>query len=1699
MRFLHITLSRRFIVLLILGITLVAAAHAANGAAAVVKAPAPIRIDGKGEEWAVTATHPVMTPNGVVGTFKLAWSPQACYVLIEVTDASPRKNTATMPEDVFKRGDAVGLCFGPTDAGGVAQRLFLADVAGRPVALLQRPAATEKKPHRYAVTAERGVTLDYVAVAPEVGVAFGDTPDGYRIEAGIPWRLLGYTPAEGLEFPFDVQLVFSDPAGTANTAVAWWHSDGPQPNTTTDMPTEAQLYPQFWGRARLLTADPGPQPAVKRFSTLDPEVFTGPGTPITFTLPRAARVSLVIRNADATGWIVRELLRARPLTRGDYTAYWNGRDRWGDPCPPGEYTYTLAMFDGLKATFRGSAGNDGHPVYRTADGRGSIGGVHGGPWVVAADDSGIYAFYAWQEGPPPYRKITPSGDQLWAVGYQHVPQAVTAADGAVYLVYGDTKSPVTLIRLDPKSGRPMPAPGAERPWSQVVLGMAPVEGLAVLNGRAYFSVPVPAEEPPALPDANADEQPLDDAGAALPEEAKDKVVGYIGVLNLQTGKQEPRIPIHRPLGLAALDAEHILVCTANQVVAVAVADGGRRPFATNLNAPRAVAVDPDNGWVYVAELGATQQIRKYDRGGKLLATFGKRGGRPGTVTTYDPLQFRNVVGLAIGPKHELWAVERGIAPRRFIRLTSEGQWVGEIRGPSHWHTTVIADLDDPSSLSYFVGDHLVRAKMDLAAYAKNGGMPAWSVEGIYNLTEGADSPGAPFKPTGGFDTTTGAGVAFTADNGHRYLFLDSRWHSRHAMLCLWEQNRWKPVATIANRGASKTWADTNGNGRVEAEELGAAPQPTGGWAWIDRDLTLHGEGGTLHPAAIGARGVPDYRQGTYEPLAPAGAMPDLADKLAKYDIIFPGKIDADGAQYFAANLGPGPGRSAWDRAAENRLIKVQGGAVQWMVGNHRENFLFQHIAGVVDGVVLVPDVQSKFWAYATDGLALGHVMSDPLGPNAAYVELFNGLFYKDRASGKRLLVFSTTEDARLVEISGVFGKDIQRRQGKLTLAAPQPCATETTRNYTLRYQTWPKFLGRNNICDAYGWEWAPETDVAAIRDGKRLAGEVRLRRDAGQLCVFASLLDPTPLPELAAVAAYGKAPGVEILIGPAAPERTAPASGDSRIFLAVGRTDGKPVGRAYLVRPASSPIPVDPQLRGLQSRGDYAGDVGPQPLDCQREWVGIPGAVVGVYERYDGTGYRLEAEIPLAVLPELVVERGVHIVRSPNTDRIDQRHDLLETPCRLNLAVHLTDGTGGVRRVAWMPDGQTGFDPRAMNPAQWGWCNAGVRLDWSPVQDALAYRVYRAPTERRAELVVAITNATGTTAMDLPGAGTFNYWLAPLYANGEGQWIGPVRAEDARAVFPWCESAPALSPAALTDLVVDAAQVCVANLRLPGATAVAVAPVKGLVVTPVSRGNDVWSLVIATPAAVPVGSRFSLALTVTRGGADEPQPVNVTTRLTPLLNLASASARRDPAPQAPAVALPTLLDPVDGETAVAPFLDEPLHQWIMKRSNDASVQALAVPGQPWPVAYFSRKNLEAEYAFVPADGVTRWRLEGRVKFAQMYNAGQPAAITLLDGRRRQIASLVHARGEGPWPGHRQYLALNGRVFYDSNANIDPVRGEWQPFVIRLAGDTVTLQFGAGYNAEAPVPKDADWRKPAAVRLSVVSAGLWVSGLRLTAE
>ena len=96
---------------------------------------------------------------------------------------------------------------------------------------------------------------------------------------------------------------------------------------------------------------------------------------------------------------------------------------------------------------------------------------------------------------------------------------------------------------------------------------------------------------------------------------------------------------------------------------------------TGLVAPRAITLDR-RGAIYVSDLGMSQQIKKFAPPGagpaRLLATFGKAGGRALTVPKFDPLEFRDVAGLAFGPDENLWLVEKSQCPRRYVRLTTEG-------------------------------------------------------------------------------------------------------------------------------------------------------------------------------------------------------------------------------------------------------------------------------------------------------------------------------------------------------------------------------------------------------------------------------------------------------------------------------------------------------------------------------------------------------------------------------------------------------------------------------------------------------------------------------------------------------------------------------------------------------------------------------------------------------------------------------------------------------------------------------------------------------------------------------------------------------------------------------------------------------------------------------------------------------------------
>ncbi len=102
-------------------------------------------------------------------------------------------------------------------------------------------------------------------------------------------------------------------------------------------------------------------------------------------------------------------------------------------------------------------------------------------------------------------------------------------------------------------------------------------------------------------------------------------------------------------------------------------------------------------------------------------------------------------------------------------------------------------------------------------------------------------------------------------------------------------------------------------------------------------------------------------------------------------------------------------------------------------------------------------------------------------------------------------------------------------------------------------------------------------------------------------------------------------------------------------------------------------------------------------------WTPLIDAKVVVIPRWQGLGWRLEAEIPRDALPE-VSEPVMQTDRRGTADLVTVHKELpdLVMPLSFNTALHLRDATDTLRRLPWVPDEQPLANPTLLNPAHWG-------------------------------------------------------------------------------------------------------------------------------------------------------------------------------------------------------------------------------------------------------------------------------------------------------------------------------------------------------------------------------------------------------------
>ena len=225
--------------------------------------------------------------------------------------------------------------------------------------------------------------------------------------------------------------------------------------------------------------------------------------------PTDARISVNVY--DQNDLTVRQLICAAD---GRQPVVWDGRDYLGNWVQPGRYRFHGIRVPKLSLRYVGSIGNAGQPPYRTADGRGSWGGVWGNVMDVCAvddsPDSDILVLWAFEEGEGGLIRMSQDGEVRWKQHIQWWTQGQATAvcsDGRhAYIVSssakdapGDSKEPFWLKPHRPLLWRVDVQTGAYQWYDPREQQNAPMFGeyaagdaasdVAVHEGRLYITSP----------------------------------------------------------------------------------------------------------------------------------------------------------------------------------------------------------------------------------------------------------------------------------------------------------------------------------------------------------------------------------------------------------------------------------------------------------------------------------------------------------------------------------------------------------------------------------------------------------------------------------------------------------------------------------------------------------------------------------------------------------------------------------------------------------------------------------------------------------------------------------------------------------------------------------------------------------------------------------------------------------------------------------------------------------------------------------------------------------------------------------------------------------------------------------------------------------------------------------------------------------
>lgn len=710
---------------------------------------------------------------------------------------------------------------------------------------------------------------------------------------------------------------------------------------------------------------------------------------IPYRVDRDGLVSLGIYGPD--GLLLRSLLVGTPAKAGDHAVAWDGLDRNGAPQPPGDYTWKLLRTPGFEAAYVGAVGIN--IVEKPYD---PWVGNNDGPGAVAWDETGWYVGSMASETVPTFRKQSPDGGsrRLWQKDPMEAwqgPMAMASANGTLFVLHQNGKViPVDAATAAHKTygddlGKRRPvgwdvlAPGDTRTGSGgSASGPMDLDAQAdrfVVSYEKFNLVRWYSTEPPAISNRTSE--------AALQVQSASRML------------REEAIPGPKAVALGADGVTYV----ASEGAVLAVGKERQVFIATNLlQNPHRLAFDRQSGDLLVAEGAPGHQIKRFDRSGKLTASYGRAGGR--LDGPFDPADFREIRDLAATADGGFLVCEGGGSLRRTARFDRAGKTTGQWFGGSPYFNFASAAPEDPSEVWFLSGYACYGvAKVDL----RSG---AWELTASYMISLFGDGLFPPHSPFSHWRVRRRDGVTYLAHDRSALLRVDPASTRLEPVAIAGTADKknktWLEAAAFHKLDAAKTsgsytWSDLNGDGEFQPDEFrlgGTAQQASVGHCHLDDEWNL--------TFGLDSVKTPWVRLPNLAPKGSAAPVWDwrqaeLATANWPRDVTEMGGIESRGIwrdnagatyQFIAAKRSPKMDRhGAWWPGSRNgaaRLIKWNADdTLAWNVGKHAHRNHFDgawhgeyhdptRILGVVQDILVVADRSG--WpatAWTLDGLYAG--------------------------------------------------------------------------------------------------------------------------------------------------------------------------------------------------------------------------------------------------------------------------------------------------------------------------------------------------------------------------------------------------------------------------------------------------------------------------------------------------------------------------------------------------------------------------------------------------------------------------------------------------------------------------------------------------------------------------------------------------------